>query len=88
MPNASKMTLPMNWAICAIMASDPPSRIDWKRFAATRETMVREHGFDAQGEIVLRQPQGDFEAGLQYLSGGLRMAERLGRTGAYDAKWC
>lgn len=58
--------------------SDPPARIDWKRFAATRETMVREHGFDAQGEIVLRQPQGDFEAGLQYLSGGLRMAEKLG----------
>lgn len=58
--------------------SDPPARIDWKRFAATRETMVREHGFDAQGEIVLRQPSGDFEAGLQYLSGGLRLAERLG----------
>ena len=58
--------------------SDPPARIDWKRFAATRETMVREHSFDAQGEIVLRQPQGDFEAALQYLSGGLRLAERLG----------
>ena len=58
--------------------SDPPARIDWKRFAATRETMVREHGFDAQGEIVLRQPQGDFEAALRYLSGGLRLAERLG----------
>ena len=25
--------------------SDPPARIDWKRFAATRETMVREHGW-------------------------------------------
>lgn len=58
--------------------SDPPARIDWKRFAATRETMVREHGFDAQGEIVLRPPNGTFEAGLEYLSGGLRVAERLG----------
>ena len=58
--------------------SDPPARIDWKRFAATRETMVREHGFDAQGEIVLRPPQGQFEAGLEYLSGGVHVAERLG----------
>ena len=57
---------------------DPPARIDWKRFAATREAMVREHGFDAQGEIVLRQPGGSFEAALEYLSGGLRVAERLG----------
>ena len=58
--------------------SDPPARIDWKRYAATRETMVREHGLDAQGEVILRQPTGPFEEGLTYLSGGLRVAERLG----------
>ena len=58
--------------------SDPPARIDWKRFAATRETMVREHGLDAQGEMILRQPSGTLEDGLCYLSGGLRVAERLG----------
>jgi len=58
--------------------SDPPARIDWKRYAATRETMVREHGVDAQGELVLRQPQGEFEDSLSYLSGGLAVAERIG----------
>ena len=58
--------------------SDPPARIDWKRYAATRETMVREHGLDAQGEVILRQPVGPLEEGLTYLSGGLRVAERLG----------
>ena len=58
--------------------SDPPARIDWKRYAATRETMVREHGIDAQGELVLRQPKGELEDGLSYLSGGLAVAERIG----------
>lgn len=58
--------------------SDPPARIDWKRYAATRETMVRDHGIDAQGEMVLRQPKGDLETGLSYLSGGLMVAERIG----------
>lgn len=58
--------------------SDAPSRIDWKRYAATRETMVREHGIDAQGELVLRQPAGELEDGLSYLSGGLAVAERIG----------
>lgn len=58
--------------------SDPPSRIDWKRFAATREAMVREHGDARRGELVLRQPDGELEAGLQYLSGGLCVAERSG----------
>tara|TARA_B110000971_G_C20036372_1_gene514459 strand:+ start:2302 stop:3246 length:945 start_codon:yes stop_codon:yes gene_type:complete len=58
--------------------SDPPARIDWKRYAATRETMVREHGLDTQGEVLLRQPQGSLEAALSYLSGGLRVAERMG----------
>ena len=43
--------------------SDPPARIDWKRYAATRETMVREHGLDAQGEVILRQPVGPLEEG-------------------------
>jgi len=59
-------------------ASDPPARIDWKRYAATRETMVRDHGLDTQGEIILRQPKGDLETGLSYLSGGLAVAERIG----------
>ena len=58
--------------------SDPPARIDWKRFATTREMMVREHGLDAQGEMILRQPSGPLEASLSYLSGGLLVAERLG----------
>lgn len=58
--------------------SDPPARIDWKRYAATRETMVRDHGVDAQGEMILRQPKGDLENGLSYLSGGLLVAERIG----------
>ena len=57
--------------------NDPPARLDWKRFAATRETMVREHGFDAQEEMIFRQPSGPFEAALEYLSGGLKVAERL-----------
>jgi hypothetical protein len=58
--------------------SDPPARIDWKRYAATRETMVRDHGADTQGEMILRQPRGDLETGLSYLSGGLMVAERIG----------
>lgn len=58
--------------------SDPPSRIDWKRFAATREAMVREHGAGRRGEIILRQPDGELETALRYLSGGLRVAERSG----------
>jgi hypothetical protein len=58
--------------------SDPPARIDWKRYAATRETMVRDHGLDTQGEMILRQPTGDLETGLSYLSGGLLVAERIG----------
>lgn len=58
--------------------SDPPARIDWKRYAASRETMVREHGLDAQGEVILCQPTGPYEDSLSYLSGGLRVAERLG----------
>ncbi len=58
--------------------SDPPARIDWKRYAATRETMVREHSLDTQGEVVLRAPSGGFESGLSYLSGGLLVAERIG----------
>ena len=58
--------------------SDPPARIDWKRYAATRETMVRDHGLDAQGEMILRQPKGDLENSLSYLSGGLLVAERIG----------
>lgn len=58
--------------------SDPPARIDWKRYAATRETMVRDHGIDAQGELVLRQPNGELEDSLSYLSGGLAVAERIG----------
>jgi hypothetical protein len=58
--------------------SDPPARIDWKRYAATRETMVREHGLDTQGEVLLRQPQAGLEEALSYLSGGLRVAERMG----------
>lgn len=68
------------------VSSDSPARIDWKRFAATRETMVREHGFDTQGEIVLRPPAGNFEAGLEYLSGGLRVAERLGAPARMNLK--
>ena len=58
--------------------SDPPGRIDWKRYAATRETMVRDHGLDTQGEMILRQPKGDLESSLSYLSGGLLVAERIG----------
>jgi hypothetical protein len=59
--------------------SDPPARIDWNRYAATRETMVREHGLDTQGEVLLRQPTGvPLEEALSYLSGGLRAAERMG----------
>lgn len=58
--------------------SDSPARIDWKRYATTRETMVREHGIDAQGELVLRQPNGELEDSLSYLSGGLAVAERIG----------
>lgn len=58
--------------------SDPPARIDWKRYAATRETMVREHGLDTQGELLLKQPAGPPEEALSYLSGGLRVAERIG----------
>jgi hypothetical protein len=58
--------------------SDPPARIDWKRYAATRETMVREHGLDTQGEVLLRQPATTLEEALSYLSGGLRVAERMG----------
>jgi hypothetical protein len=58
--------------------NDPPARIDWKRYAATREAMVRDHGLDALGEVLLRQPNGGLENGLAYLSGGLLVAERLG----------
>ena len=58
--------------------SDPPARIDWKRYASTRETMVRDHGLEAQGEIILRQPEGDLEKSLSYLAGGLMAAERIG----------
>ncbi len=58
--------------------SDLPSRIDWKRYAACREVMVRDHGHQAHGALVLRQPTGGLEVGLSYLAGGLRVAERLG----------
>ena len=58
--------------------SDPPARIDWKRYAATRETMVRDHGLGALGEMILRQPKGDLENSLSYLAGGLLVAERIG----------
>lgn len=57
---------------------DPPKRIDWKRFAATREAMVREHSDRAQGELVLTQPAGELEAALAYLAGGLQVAEKYG----------
>ncbi len=54
---------------------DPPKRIDWNRFAATREMLVREYSNHAQGELVLSQPNGDLEAALSYLAGGLRVAQ-------------
>lgn len=58
--------------------TDPPTRIDWKRFAATREAMVRAHGDVKRGEVILRQPDGEFEAGLRFLSGGLSVTARGG----------
>ena len=64
--------------------SDPPARIDWKRYAATRETMVRDHGADTQGEMILRQPRGDLETGAVLFIGRLGGGGAHWRTGAHD----
>ena len=57
---------------------DAPSKIDWKRFAATRETMVREQQADRASTLLLQQDKGAREAALQFLCGGLQVAENAG----------
>ena len=56
---------------------DPPKRIDWKHFAATRTLLVREQNEPAQGALILTPPAAaDWETALSYLAGGLCVAEK------------
>jgi len=57
---------------------DAPSKIDWKRFAATRETMVREQQAERSATLLLQQDNGARDSALQYLCGGLQVAENGG----------
>ncbi|MDD9841612.1 MAG: hypothetical protein OXU76_02945 [Alphaproteobacteria bacterium] len=56
---------------------DLPSRIDWKRFATTRETLIRDFGRPHRSELLLEAPaKMPKEAALSYLCGGLLVCER------------
>lgn len=58
---------------------DLPSRIDWKRFAANRELLIREFETSGAGDVLLQMPKDmPREAGLSYLCGGLCVSERAG----------
>ncbi|MGC6512703.1 MAG: DUF58 domain-containing protein [Parvibaculales bacterium] len=58
---------------------DLPSRIDWKRFAATREALVRDFETSSEGDVYLEAANGMArEEALSYLCGGLRVCERAG----------
>ena len=51
---------------------DLPSRIDWKRFAATRELLTRDFSPPDTGDVLLQAPANmEKEAALSYLCGGL-----------------
>ena len=60
------------------LPGDAPSKIDWKRFAATRETMVREQHAERATTLLLQQDKGARDATLQFLCGGLQVAENSG----------
>ncbi|MGC6471424.1 MAG: DUF58 domain-containing protein [Parvibaculales bacterium] len=58
---------------------DLPSRIDWKRFAATREALVRDFESSSEGDVYLEAANGMArEEALSYLCGGLKVCERAG----------
>jgi hypothetical protein len=51
---------------------DLPSRIDWKRFAATRELLIRDFSAPNTGDVLLQASMDmEKEAALSYLCGGL-----------------
>lgn len=56
---------------------DLPSRINWKRFATTREMLIRDFTAPDSGEVLLKaddtMPR---EAALSYLCGGILVCER------------
>ncbi len=67
------------WALRAFQEGDLPSRIDWKRFAATREVFIRSFEDPRAGDVLLEASEGMIqEDALSYLCGGLCVCERAG----------